>query len=722
MAIKFTTECAYPNNLESAAFELRQELGDNVAAILNDVIATEAQIPELEAAIAEADAVLDEILAKADPNAALRTPEELAELYGLPRPDDSQTRQEALASYSGLVVHKGKYFVSGDKSEDPNDANNILVLRRLYFACGKSLERVTSFLAEGKNASFQNGLNFTVVPFNNNKRFNYLTELISTSKAPVYYDMWANIPAASASATNNPFAIYYTWSYLDKNALLAKYKDLVIRSASFFFGSPPADDITISRYSSSGYNGTEIAALIAGEDLRVSNDTAIDSLYQENQAAVTTVINELDFISTRSQLVGLDKVVAKLNTAIEKHKKIISQYDFEVTVILKSNTLDKLREKFSDSEIISLLEDRPDVVGLYFDAPDSLVESTLNSALNITAGSTTLSNRYITNRPSLDRSLYVEALTLLYAARDILLDSISREVKKLPDSLREFLISYSMSQVWRSVPSASGDPSSVQGSPSTSTPADTLSIASHTASLGYEARVNGVKEETAKLTNLFPVGIARPLEQSVNFIADLFEEAVIAIENIMGRMKDSLLLTKRKLDAFLSKLLLSIGSGSFGNSFLKCVVNINFQLPLNLIDKLISLLENLTSVATGFLGRLAGIFSNLADKLICGPNNLVNAFLGKVSSAFASNAPAACTLGLPTGFTVGEGLTKALAKLRTLGDLQTRSLSKMSLDLGRIDLVLSTSADRTTAFKGGALCGSQNTQNFVSATLKNIGL
>jgi len=724
MAIKPVLDCKFPQNLESSAAALEQEIGDRFAqnlALLEIAEASTAGIPE---ALAEALSILDQIMANGDSSSNLGSSADVAEQFGLQQTPSTELGDERFLFYGGVILLDGVVYL-------PNGSNNIENLRRLYFASGRSLTKTAEYLQSNRTLIFHGRTAMQVVAAKDPNRTAFTLDEIKTQLNANYLterDIVVN--------TDSTTSVLMRDGFLAVDQSLAETKkqygisDSEIATSVFHFNIVDNTTTALARYSNYGYAGEFLTAILNGDDLSVVSQETIDNKLNTNKAAATSIIGKIDFILSRianlPDISGArDKIRAAIQALIKDHLSLIGDIRFQVSVIGETDTLAKLRANHTDAVIRRLLEQRTEVTGIKFGASDKEISKMLSGAYAMTPGSTLISNRFLSRGLSeeYNTKTLVKMYSDLYAA-DL---SLSRGV-----TISNFTIS-KQSLIDFGGHSPKLDPATsyvnpdgslgnpklpgqiYQGQPSAGTPASVLAERMDVGrSFSISLRIKALDDLLEGIDQFFNETLGRPIAAVLKLLTELFKKAMAAIDLLGERAKGLLMPIKKALDSFMSKFLSLTGSGSFDSSLLKCAINFDFGISIDLIDQLLAFMDSITALLGNFISSLINWIADLIKNVICLPINLISAFIGGLGAALPSFCQA-------PSFDIGDPIKSALEELLAVANFKQANMMAFGTDLVRYRATVTGAPDKLSQFKSGGLCNSGAAGGFMAAAALNIG-
>lgn len=715
MAIALARDCIFPQDLEAAAHALNQELGDRFLELFDSLPAIEADVPTLSQLLDLANDKLSQLLTLGDQSSELRTLEDISTSFGLMQDPSTQLTNEQFLSYSGLYQVDGILYVPGEFSPVEGDINNIEVLRKLYFAAGRDLSRVELLLQRAKPVVTHSTQTVSTVP-------KYNSVAPSTDEIKSYLNI-AYLDEDNVADAGSQVVVIQQ-NYLSESLSLDETTrrfglvsaDLIV-SSIFHFSSIDNSVSGIRYFQNLGYTGSELGAIFVGKDLVDTASSPLPDLINTAKQQATAIITVIDFVldryttlSTTNQNILQTRILDLLNSLEDFHVQILAKAHFEVSIILQRNTLTQLRSKHSDTQIKTLLEERDEIEGIYFDAPDDIQQQVLTQSLSVAVGSTLISNRFLNSQtvPTVQQDVLVQMLGYIINATE---KTTSFSVKDL-NLAREALLNYAAAQPITTQPATT---TPEQGQPSAATPSSVISqYLDPYVSFDIKVRLGPIDDALDALIKFYTESIARPLARILNIISGFFEVAFRSIQQIINKAKRVILPLKNRLDAFMSRYLSLIGSGTFNSSLLKCAINFNIGLSTPILDDLLALMDELSNIANRFLTKLADLFNGITSKILCLPLGLINSFLGDVES----NLPSICQL---PRINLGSDLDAALQRLRNSTNMYNDVLTTFSSDLIQYKAVITGAPDRLSQFSATSSCSSPNVSTFFNAAILNIG-
>jgi hypothetical protein len=127
MAIDLAKQCAFPQDLEAAAFALQQQIGDELTAALAKVKQIEAAGVDIPAIIAEANKTIDQLLSAAlNTGSPLTSGVQMEKLLGIPKDSPNINDDEDQVFYAGIPLFDGVIYTFPSSPTTAKPTVNIL--------------------------------------------------------------------------------------------------------------------------------------------------------------------------------------------------------------------------------------------------------------------------------------------------------------------------------------------------------------------------------------------------------------------------------------------------------------------------------------------------------------------------------------------------------------------------------------------------------------------
>jgi hypothetical protein len=720
MAIPKANACIYPQDLEAASLALDQELGDRFAENLALLEQVDSDFDAISSGLDQGQQILNELLINGDGTSNLKTTDDVSDQFFLQKDEQPSIEDERFLYWYDVILADGILY-------GPGSVNNVEALRRLYIACGRNLDTTAKYLAGKKPPVFHNNLQIIKVPPKNENQAYSLAE-IKTLLGITY------IGEKDIAVTVDNSTLVITRDFLSADQSLEKTKTKFsvmyenIITDVFHFLQVDNSIASIERFQVKGYSGDYLTAILSETDYINLATFPIDTSTQNNKKKASKIISKIDFVLNRfekmtsqTRVSFKNEIVADISALQLSHTGSISDSIFRVTTILDVDILKSLRDKHSDTAIIDLLEQRQEILSINLEPTDEELQKIISRAVNSASpGSTVGSNKALNSGVStlsITDSLLVMSSYLENARSYMTRTSVP--VIEFFKKTRVELVKYLESDVSAETTTTSQNSTVanggvLQGQPSGGSPSSILSeYFDPGRTLQIDNRVEDLNSAYASLYELYPEKLVKPLIRIIDMITKKFLKSLEMCDLLINLAKNKIMPLKRKLDAFMSHFLSLTGSGSFETSLLKCAINFDIGLSTSLLDDLLALLDNIGAFISGFLGKLAAWISNLLEKLLCIPVNLINAFLGEVEVKL----PSACQI---PRVSLGAKLSDALRRLRFVGDIKNTALSGFNRDLVKYRLLIDAAPNKLKRFNDGALCNSSTVGSFYNAAMLNL--
>jgi hypothetical protein len=732
-----TNRCKFPHDLNFAIKQLDDDLGERFLANQQLLAEAEAVLPGLDDLIDEGNTILDELMTKngagSQASSSLKTGSDVTKQYGLLPDKPTTEEQEKFLFNAGIILVDGVWYLTGAKSDDFRDANNIETLRRLYFALGKDLKKVEDAIKNSvKTIAVSDKMDILQLP----KKGMVNGMIVQCSLDDVRTQLKQDqLTDSDIAYTMDGRTLVLTKSFLaiDKstsvviNISKVPYYQLV--SNVFHLNGVDNTTAAINRYKDLGFTGVKLNPILDGVDFVMDNNLYLTTTLSKLKEQASKIIKILDLIEKRMLAPNYERKYAygltdfyqqidlALQQLIQDHQNFLALTLFLVSNYIKKDILDLLRQKHTDDKIKYLLEKRQEVKGIYFNPPDDVFMAYVAKVTTAAApNSTSISNQYINNfftslvasNPFDQKKIMemyarlMDAKTANEGAQDI--TSVRATKKALYDYI-------GIEPIPVSAPTEI-----LQGQPSAATPSTvTVSEFDVPKTMNFEERTKNVKDSFKDLYNIYPEEVAGPLIDVLDSVTKLFSKACVGIDTIIKSADKTLLAMKKRLDAWLSKQAGLTGMGNYNSSLLKCSVNWDIGVSLPLLDKLFDFLMKFIGKVIELLSKMQKWISDILTKLICMPANIMNSFLGKLQQAL----PSACKI---PRFDLGEKLNASLSALMNVCNVKGISLKAFEKDLVKLKVSVNAAPDRLGQFKSSALCDSSATSNFMNAAILNVSV
>jgi hypothetical protein len=752
MALSVTHKCRFPNDLDFATKQLDAELASRILA--NQLLLKEAEdsTSDIDTLLDEGNEILNSFFTKNDAPASqrptsekanlastgsatvdnqpsssyetssdLKSTDDVADTFGLLPDNSTEEQEEKFITNTGLVLFNNVAYLPGKQSGNSTYYDNIKILRRLYFALDTKLDKTKEILNNYSETVFVNDkLNFRVLPPKKYQTAYTIDEIktllsldyLTENDVVTTHDYHSIVLLKTLLAVNKSKAEILRTSGIPEEELVSNI---------FHMGSIDNSTKAISKYNFFGYNGDEVGAILAGQDMVYSNISVITGSIESSRVLVNKLIAYIDFfkskyasLSTSYRRESSAYIKANLYEVLKVHKKTISSFFFQVSTILQKDIITQLNKKHTDDKVEYLLRKRLDVDDLWFDPPDDDFLRALRRSMDATpVGSTYISNKAINST----KTYPISQKELLWMYADIydalsVTENSNLTVNDLGD-IRQYLSNFLARQ-----PETSADANLniLQGQPSAATGAGILTERMDTlTTMNFEDKKQAVKDSYSDLLGFYPPQIAGPLSEIIDKVVTLFEKALRAINRLIAQAQKLLLKLKKRLDSFISKYLSLIGNASFSNSLLKCAINWDIGVSTDILDRLFDFFFRFMGKVLAFLASLKKWISDLFEKILCLPVDLLNNFLGQVQVSL----PSACKI---PRFDLGKQLSTSLNGLKNVSTAENFVLRSFSKDIAKLRVEVRASSDKLTQFKTSSSCSSSASSNFMNASMLNVGI
>lgn len=743
MAIEAANKCLYPQDFEAAFNALEQDLGDRFAAALDSLKSVENDpvLADLEAAVAEGVAALNQLMANGDSTSTLKNVDDLSREFGFLPANATTLEREKYLGQLGMVVLNEVLYIG---VEDPNFKN----LRRLFLSNDRTISKTQAQLKETKVVFNASRLEYSVFPPKDGKA-QTISEIKKTYNIK-YFD------EDTYTVLDDNSVLILTQVFLGENKSilrLAKDNNLPAgRIVTSVFHSISVDNsvAAIERYQNLGYQGQELSAILLGQDLSTLSSNPLGDALSANYAIAASLVQRIDFFLSRFKLQTaqaksefLTKIVSDINALIESHLSVIAKANFQVTVLQDKTVLDNLKKKHADDKIIDFLYNRPDVIGLNFSATD---DEKLKKMLAVSRQggpkSTKASNGFLNPQTTSQETAAYSSKSLSAMLAALIQAKIILTTKVLNEEnlgkAKNYLVSFSSNQPFpktsqqiaadayyattpllttegttaatpRKASILRGQPTAASASVCVLQTIDVLK------SFDAEAKYAAIDQYSSVdfLSNFYTKEVIPAIQLFVAAVKNIFQQMMSSVKQLIDRAQSFILPLKQKLDAFLSQFGALSGNGEFGNSLLKCSINFNIGLSIGIIDSLLAIISNIGALAQQFLSGVLKFVADVLQKVICFPQNMLNAVLAKINTAI----PSFCQLGpIP----LPDKLEISLNDLYSLVDAYTIPFQYLSRDLVRGTIDIDLSGSRLQQFKGSAVCQDSQMDLFLNISKLNM--
>lgn len=719
MAIDKAQQCAYPQNLDYATKQLLEYIGDTYNDLINQMDVIIASQDAIDTELDKSTDALNRILAKGS-GSGITDVNAVSENFGIPKQVQTTTEDEKYLFYSGLVIVAGVIYADGKYSPLDEDKDNIEVLRKIYFACGRDFNKAKSIYAATKTKFLKNYIKTsTLVPGK------YRTLSLTEIKRKVY-PTYVNEKFIVKMPDNN--ILVQTQSFMTEDVTILETKrrfnvsNEYIKNDVVHVLSVANNSAAIKEYTRQGFNNVQLSAILSGQSYVDNQVSPLSEELAQIRYKGKIIIGDIEKIQSSALTLSSSQVITvknRLNTNLKELLKLLknamSLAIFDVNTIVQTTTIASLLDRNSDSEIIHLLEDLPEVKGIYLNAPDDL----LLRLIQASTGTTTVSNNFLNTQtnPKVDLNILLQMQSdVVYCIS--LIDFISdikvrvRTLINMKNQLEIMITRDPTGTLNTTTTTTTNIP--LQGQMSAVSSASMIiEQADIQKSFKLVQKLGNIDVELNKLLNKLSDKTLKPIAAVISTLSGIISNVLKTLDEAVAKMKKSILPFKKKLEAFYSQYLSLIGSGEFETSLFKCAIDFNISLTFPIIDELLALIDNLVSLIREYVEKLAKMISDMLEKLLCLPINLINSLIGSIDATL----PSICTV---QKVNLGPELEDALKKLRALCTYHQTLFSVTNRDLLRFRAMVSSAPDKLSQFKNSSICNSSQAQNFLNVAFLNI--
>jgi len=772
MPVEFALDCKFPNDLEAAFLEMEQTMSQRIldnqlllANLQNEIVASNV-FPALD----EIQEIVEGLMRQG--GGELRDFASLAGVYGLPvfagttdaalepgltnevaaqREAKQLEADEKMIFNAGGVLHDGVWYLNGENSDLPSDQTNVEVLRNIYNASGRDLDKVNDILEEIRKQTpegilgggsyrpilFQSKLVIEKIPSINNGFTFVPTDSVrdrfglpefQTGDEVIYVAPQTNVTYVldqSFLATNRPKAL------IEKESGVQDF-DLITQT--FHPNKKELRPERIREVSELGYSSQESGVVFRFKQFSFP-DSVINDAITNNQNAASTIVQLIDFFAGRipfepragssvikslgiqipGQLTTLaksnleNKIRSQLQELVKAHRKSITDILFEVFVIKDIDILLNLRSKHSDEEISRLLSKRPEIKGINFNATISDISKDMDRVKNGSALPNTKVSSNVMKANDTKETFNVQVLLGMYAELDQAIDLINSPdpitVSNL-SSIKLNLTNYGVKADEAVNSEVDKEPPIVpyQGQDSGSVSTNMTKRINIEDTFGLQKIFDDIDKA---LTLCVDKGTLASIAAGIKSLSGLLRKVFGACQKLLDSAK-IFFVWIAKLDSWLRNLVNLFGAGSFDLSLLNCI-SLNFEFP----DFLKIIIDNLicfvASLLNGILALSTDWIADIIQSILCFPISVLNALLNKLNKylprCFSFN------------FDICDELIALLQDLALVGDKCSSNFESMGGELGSMSLSLGNLSDKVNGFGGGANCAQPANKFLNSLTL-----
>jgi len=687
MPIVRLQDCNIEGDLAQAVLDLEQQ----VSEYSKDLLTRIDQFNNDTTLINQANDVMDQMVLISP------TPQSLTEInanIGIPENLPTQLQDEERLEELGLILIRGVLYLAGGNG-------NIEAMRRLFFSLGADTSKFLSII---------NGSDPLVV----------IQTYLSVKRLPSK-PTWS-LEEARTLFNNPAIEAIYSAGDGEKYVVVPSFlglnisKDQAARESNlpkeqivtslFWLKAVSQDPATLSRLNQFGIYGDELSSALFGTRLLETQPSAVSSVRTNAGIATGKAISQLTLLSDRfSKIDSASKESLRMEgLASIKEAQVLwytlqEKVRFYSTVITAPEEIAAFLLKNSTDDISYLFSKRRTVTGINFSATTQQIATQLTQALNISSGSSTLS-------------------TLSVNSKKIILDT---EIDSANGSLvRNICAQNQVSSSGFTYAKNLTALDCLNSSLLTVTPAEPKT----TPQIGYasyDAPASLLFRNVNWVVTFNTDGITKAIDDAANKIADLGLRQVIKailsvvrniqnqIDRILNHYRDVVQDFVKQIESFVSRFMSFHGTVSLESSILKCVAGLDIQTALPFLDELSGLVEQIRRKLRNVLASLTAIISDLINKILCAPINLMNAFI----SGATSFLPSFCQTNK---FTLPSDIEALLIELQKVSQIQSTNAEAFSRDAIRISATVQSLPLKLNQFKAGLVCDSNAGNRFFKAS------
>lgn len=708
MSFRTPIDCS-TSSLEGLEDIVSDEIASAFTSIIDQIANIEEYIDDsgIEQIIDDSLVALQDIVSLGDSYSAITDIDQLPDFFGIDKEDSQENDEIRIFESTDLVMSNGIFFKK-PSLDNPDILDNIKILRDMYLANGKDLNKVISDYASTNDSSYKFRLSFRKILPVNGRRIS-ISEIRAIAGNTITKNDYVELSDYTVIVINKIPLLNVD---IAKKELPIRYSLLpeMVTSSIFHKSSPKNTTSAINRWNQLGYSD-ELPYILDGQDPNTDyqflNDKLTNVKFRNNSLinAIKLYIEKYNSVSSSVIRDSLNRLITDLDVSTTD---LISSFLFSVHQIKEFDTVSKLRERMTDEEIDYLLSNQKYVKGIDFNFDELEISSMLQS-LGSTSGDTTISTSVLNNTQSLvelNFNIAILILSDILSIKDINDLSIANLKKML-----ELCESISSKTFFERKPESSP----LSGFPSLTSPSViVMQRINFKRNFKLKLSLGVVDEALAKLQALYSEVIAKTLGALFKILAKLAEKAISLIDTIRNKILSKIMPLKRKLDALISKYLTLIGSGEFDSSILKCAVNFNIGLDTDIFGYLEHLIEQLSQVLTNLISILTAMLVEAIQKILCPIISMFDQFMGSANSYL----PSFCSFNSPV--LLPPEVINALNKLKYVASLQQDLFNTFNGDLIRGRAIVETAPDKLNSFVDGAGCISKPASNMMSSSLINV--
>lgn len=700
------------NPIDDIQRDLLQAISDthtDIAEAIDDANGDTGPINDL---VDSGNDLLQDLLNSGDPDSNIKILSDLSDNFGIDGEGTQLEDELYMKNVVGIIMINGVIFKEG---REGSNTKNIEVLRRIYQGVGRDLDKVQQI-------------------YQSNRNHNFIFETVIQTLEPTEPDRSPSIEDVRRRL-GVPWLPENQVVYTNSNQAIAVYRRAVTRDepvptisnrlginqnrlTSTIIHNQSIQNTTasINSWISLGYQN-QVSFILDGVDPLEADVIPISDSVGEAKQTASTLITDIDFVLGRLDKLGTSETLKLqqrlLNKTDSLESSVVSAINtilFKVSILEQQNTLTKLREKLNDEDIEYLLNNRTDVSGIDFEATTQELLGIANRSRSIRAGDITASSLLLNQQDSGRESVLTDLLEMFKL--------IGRSRNQINNMTKQSLnnAKASLSTLIGVDPTALGAVNEpVRGFPGLATPSSILTQRlDYDRSFTINFKFGALDDALEKFQELFSEFITGPITALIELIDNAFRSAHTVINDLVERLKEQIIPLKRRLDGFIAKYLSLIGQGAFDSSLLKCAVNFNIGLSTNILDRLLQLIEDLGALVQNLVTKLQRIVSDMIEKILCVPINMVD----RLISQGESYLPSFCSITTP--FELGEDLENALLGLRNACAFKNVNLVGFRGDLVSYRAIVSTANNRLNQFNRSAICQSDLVDRAFNTTIVNV--
>lgn len=693
MPIVQLKNCTVEGNVAQAFLDMQQHVSEVTQGILSQI--SGIQTPSL----GQVNQILQQLLVSSP---TPLTPDQMAAQIGIPKNQPTVQDGEVRLTPLGIILVNGIMYLA-------DTSGNISAYRRLYFAVGGNL---TTFLSIVNGSSpfalIQTYLRVQKLPS---------TQVYTLTDAQTLYQNQA-IEAVYQASDGAQYVVIPTFLALNQSAAQAAQEAGVpsaqVVSQLFWLKAVTQDPATLANLQNLGITNDYLAAALFGANL---TDFKPDLLTQ-NQATVSVqtgqAISQLQLLLSRfAQISTQDRLTYRLEgnkSTLAAQQTLFLQQQivrFNATILVRPQDISDFLTRNSQADLVYLFSKRLDVTGINFLATTQDIMRKITQALNVPAGSTTISSLQVNNpaptilstidnsNGSLIRNYCANLLLTIPAT--VLYGDISNAVACLQQSLQ-------------SAPVVGPSPVPTVGYQSWDSPATTIT---QQVNFGQTLNQDGL---IAAIEKDF-TGLSFVLTAIIAIIVAVIKFTQTSIDLIFNTFKQVVGSFVSQLQGTVSQFNSNFGTASLDLSILKCMATVP-TLGVNLDGLLANLTNAVDAIQQQLLAALGAVSKAIGDmiaQLLCFIPNLLNNFITGIPNPI----PSICQVNK---ITLPQNITDALNQLRAGFVLQGAAASAYTRDTLKLTAFVQAMPNKLKQFQDNLACESPALDSFTNASKALLGL